>query len=376
MNAENRSALVLGANAGQADLIRYLGEQGWTVTACAHRPGGAGAKLAHDFRLQDITDVKGVTALARELGVDLVYSVSSDMAVPAVVGASVALGLPHYFDPALVALLDDKAALRAQLNANNLSVVPFVKARSMEDCAGWTSYPCMVKPADAQGQRGVAKVLSPEGFEAALANAISLSPSGTAIVEAWLEGVEISYNVLVADGRVVVNEVSERLVHGDHLVGVPRGHLIPPVAVDAEVCAQGAALVEAVTAMLKVRDGTLYFQMKVTTEGPRIIEIAPRLDGCHIWRLMKLAREVDFLDLAVRRLEGEEVAAAAAGVPAKGVYELMFQQAAPGSIFQASDFPKPDDALYHEYRYEDGETILPINGRLEVVGYYVRKRPG
>ncbi|MEN5113045.1 ATP-grasp domain-containing protein [Brevundimonas diminuta] len=376
MNAENRSALVLGANAGQADLIRYLGEQGWTVTACAHRPGGAGAKLAHDFRLQDITDVEGVTALARELGVDLVYSVSSDIAVPAVVGASVALGLPHYFDPALVALLDDKAALRAQLNANNLSVVPFVKARSMEDCAGWTSYPCMVKPADAQGQRGVAKVLSPEGFEAALANAISLSPSGTAIVEAWLEGVEISYNVLVADGRVVVNEVSERLVHGDHLVGVPRGHLIPPVAVDAEVCAQGAALVEAVTAMLKVRDGTLYFQMKVTPEGPRIIEIAPRLDGCHIWRLMKLAREVDFLDLAVRRLEGEEVAAAAAGVPAKGVYELMFQQAAPGSIFQASDFPKPDDALYHEYRYEDGETILPINGRLEVVGYYVRKRPG
>lgn len=376
MNAENRSALVLGANAGQADLIRYLGEQGWTVTACAHRPGGAGAKLAHDFRLQDITDVKGVTALARELGVDLVYSVSSDIAVPAVVGASAALGLPHYFDPALVALLDDKAALRAQLNANNLSVVPFVKARSMEDCAGWTSYPCMVKPADAQGQRGVAKVLSPEGFEAALANAISLSPSGTAIVEAWLEGVEISYNVLVADGRVVVNEVSERLVHGDHLVGVPRGHLIPPVAVDAEVCAQGAALVEAVTAMLKVRDGTLYFQMKVTPEGPRIIEIAPRLDGCHIWRLMKLAREVDFLDLAVRRLEGEEVAAAAAGVPAKGVYELMFQQAAPGSIFQASDFPKPDDALYHEYRYEDGETILPINGRLEVVGYYVRKRLG
>lgn len=376
MNAENRSALVLGANAGQADLIRYLGEQGWTVTACAHRPGGAGAKLAHDFRLQDITDVKGVTALARELGVDLVYSVSSDMAVPAVVEASAALGLPHYFDPALVALLDDKAALRAQLNANNLSVVPFVKARSMEDCAGWVSYPCMVKPADAQGQRGVAKVLSPEGFEAALANAISLSPSGTAIVEAWLEGVEISYNVLVVDGRVVVNEVSERLVHGDHLVGVPRGHLIPPVAVDVEVCAQGAALVEAVTAMLGVRDGTLYFQMKVTPDGPRIIEIAPRLDGCHIWRLMKLARDVDFLDLAVRRLEGEDVAAAAAGVPAKGVYELMFQQAAPGSIFQASDFPKPDDALYHEYRYEDGETILPINGRLEVVGYYVRKRPG
>lgn len=375
MANETRVALVLGANAGQADLIRYLGEQGWKVTACAHRPGGAGAKLADDFQLQDITDARGVTELGRETGATLIYSVSSDMAVPAVVEASTALGLPHYFDQSLVSLLDDKAALRAHLNARGLSVVPYLRARSIPDCAEWSSYPCMVKPADSQGQRGVAKVLSESELEQAVTNAISLSPSGTAIVEAWLEGVEISYNVLVANGRVLVNEVSERLVHGDHLVGVPRGHLIPPVAVSPEVCAEGAGLVEAVTASLGVRDGTLYFQMKATPVGPRIIEIAPRLDGCHIWRLMKLARNVDFLDLSVRHLMGEDVAAQAAGRPADGVYELMFQQTAPGVVFQSSNFPKPDDALYHEYRYEDGETILPINGRLEVVGYYVRKRP-
>lgn len=376
MKTKSRAALVLGANAGQADLIRYLTAHNWIVTACAHREGGAGAKLADQFKLQDITDVAGVALLAKEIGADLIYSVSSDLAVPAVVGASSALGLPHYFDQDLVALLDDKAALRSKLNASDLSVVPYVRARSIEECNGWSTYPCMVKPADSQGQRGVAKVLAAEDLEAALVNAIALSPTGTAIVEAWLEGVEISYNVLVADGRVIVNEVSERLVHGDHLVGVPRGHLIPPVAVDAAVCAQGAELVEAVTALLGIRDGTLYFQMKATPDGPRIIEIAPRLDGCHIWRLMKLARDVDFLDLAVRRLQGEDVTVAAAGVPADGVYELMFQQSAPGGVFQSRDFAKPEDALYHEYRYEDGETILPINGRLEVVGYYVRKRAG
>jgi len=375
MEARNRVALVLGANAGQADLIRYLGERGWNVTACAHRPGGAGAKLANEFRLQNITDVAGVTALAREIGAELIYSVSSDIAVPAVVEASAALGLPYYFDRALVALLDDKAALRAKLNAANLSVVPYVRAHAIEDCAAWSTYPCMVKPADSQGQRGVAKVLAVEDFEPALENAIALSPTRTAIVEAWLDGVEISYNVLVAGGQVIVNEVSERLIHGDHLVGVPRGHLIPPVEVDAEVCIQGAELVEAVTTLLGIRDGALYFQMKATSDGPRIIEIAPRLDGCHIWRLMKLARGVDFLDLSVRRLLGEDVVADAIGVPADGVYELMFQQAQPGAVFRSGDFPKPADSLYHEYRYDDGETILPINGRLEVVGYYIRKRP-
>ena len=61
--------------------------------------------------------------------------------------------------------------------------------------------------------------------------------------------------------------------------------------------AEGAALVRAVVASLGVRDGTLYFQMKATPDGPKIIEIAPRLDGCHIWRLMKHARDLDYLDL-------------------------------------------------------------------------------
>lgn len=370
-----KTALVLGANAGQADLIRYLAEHGWRVTACAHRPGGAGAKLAHDFALVDINDRDGVTELARSIGADLVYSVSSDMAVPAVVEASSRLDLPHYFDHALVNLLDDKAALRAHLNERGLSVVPYRRVKVVEDCADWSSFPCMVKPADSQGQRGVAKVDDPADFEAAVRRALDLSPTGTAIVEAWLEGVEISYNVLVAGGRVVVNECSERLVHGEHLVGVPRGHLIPPVAVDQAVADQGARLVEAVVESLGVADGTLYFQMKTTPDGPKIIEIAPRLDGCHIWRLMKHARDIDYLDLAVRRLMGEDVSGLTQGRPADGVYELMFQQTPPGATFAAADFPIPQDALYHEYRYADGEEVLPINGRMEVVGYYVRRRP-
>ena len=49
----------------------------------------------------------------------------------------------------------------------------------------------------------------------------------------------------------------------------------------------------------------------------------------------------------------------------------MFQQMPPGSSFHKAGFPVPEGALYHEYRYEDGQTVAPINGRLEVVGYYV-----
>jgi hypothetical protein len=138
------------------------------------------------------------------------------------------------------------------------------------------------------------------------------------------------------------------------------------------VVAEAQGLVRDVVALLGARNGTFYFQMKATPDGVKIVEIAPRLDGCHIWRLMTHACGIDFLALAVARLTGEGVAVERR--EPDGVYELMFQQVPPGTTFRAADFPPPPDALYHEHRYVDGQTVAPINGQLEVVGYYVRRR--
>ena len=45
-----------------------------------------------------------------------------------------------------------------------------------------------------------------------------------------------------------------------------------------------------------------------------------------------------------------------------------------GQPFSAAAFPVPEDAIYHEYRYDAGQDVRPVNGTLEVVGYYVRNR--
>ena len=76
----------------------------------------------------------------------------------------------------------------------------------------------------------------------------------------------------------------------------------------------------------------------------------------------------------MRRLLGEAVPAQERRVEPGAVYELMFQQMPPGRPFSSAEFPVPADALYHEYRYEEGQQVVAVNGRLEVVGYYVRRR--
>lgn len=364
--------LVLGTNAGQADLIRHMKGIGWHVIGVSPLAGEPGQVFCDKVVHIDIRDLEALAEVAAANEVDLVYSISSDVAIRAAVALSERLGLPHFHSSGFIELLDDKTALRRLLNEQNLSPVPFESVTDTAGLSGWEVFPCVVKPADAQGQRGVVRVDSADAIGSAVAEAREISRSGTAIVEAYLEGVEISVNLLVVQGEIRLEVLSERLVHGPDALGVPRGHLVPAKAVSPADQAAALEQVRAIVAALGAPDGPLYVQMIVTPDGPRVVEIAPRLDGCHMWRLIKAATGADLLAMTVAALTSQTVETVQA-MPG-GDWELMFQQSPPDTAFDPDAFPVPDDAVHHEYRYDPGEIVRAVNGRLDVVGYYVRPR--
>ena len=69
-------ALILGTNAGQADIINYLKQNQWEVHACGYRREGPGCDLADKFHLVNIIDVAAVEALTLSIQPDIIYSVS------------------------------------------------------------------------------------------------------------------------------------------------------------------------------------------------------------------------------------------------------------------------------------------------------------
>ncbi|MBP1857794.1 ATP-grasp domain-containing protein [Rhizobium herbae] len=367
-----KTALVLGTNAGQADLIRYLKTAGWRVVGCSPIVGEVGQQFCDAVEHVNIVDLDALEAVARKHSVDIIYSISSDVAIKSVVALSERMGLPHFFDSAFIDLLDNKAALRAFLTQHDLSPVPFRHVATVQDAAGWSAFPCVVKPVDGQGQRGVVKVSNPVELADAVNQALEISRSKKAIVEAYLDGVEVSCNVLICDGKTQLKVLSERLVHKGLALGLPAGHLIPPVHVSARHQEEALALVDAIIAKMQIKAGVLYFQMIITEGGPRVVEIAPRLDGCHMWRLIKASYGADLVQMTVDCLTGKSVGKVAPEYSGPNM-ELMFQQMPPGGNFDRMKFPKPDNFAYHEYRYKDGEAVRAVNGTLEVVGYYVRE---
>ena len=374
-----QTILVLGTNAGQADLIRYMKALNWRVIGASPVVGEPGQAFCDVVEHINIVDLDALEQVVARHSVDLIYSISSDVAMKSVVALSERVGLPHFYDSDFIELLDNKAALRAFLRDHDLGPVPFMQVSDVAGAAGWDQFPCMVKPTDGQGQRGVVRIDHARDIAAAVENAINISRTGQAIIEGFLDGVEISCNVLVCGGEIRMKVLSERLVHGPHAIGVPLGHLVPCKHVSEANQLAALDLITRIITQMGSRDGVLYFQMIITPDGPRVVEIAPRLDGCHMWRLIRASQGVNLIEMAVNCLTG---AAVVQTLPNDGAgdrqatdMELMFQQSPPDTRFDPSAFPKVEGAIYHEYRYTKDQIIQPVNGTLEVVGYYIRKTP-
>ena len=83
-----KTVLIPGAGYPQIDAIEYCKSKGYRVAGCSYRHGDAGEHLLDEFKQVDIKDAEGLAAFAQECGASLIYTVGSDVAMPAVMEAS------------------------------------------------------------------------------------------------------------------------------------------------------------------------------------------------------------------------------------------------------------------------------------------------
>lgn len=365
-------ALILGTLAGQVDAIEALKSRGVETHACGHRQQGPGVEAAHAFHLVDITDIDAVTILCRRIQADFLYSVGSDIAMPTVVAVSERLGLPHFHGTELTDLLRGKQKLRKVLDKAGLNLVDYDSFLPGEDVTRWNQFPCIIKPVDSQGQRGISVIRSKQELVPAVDVAFKESISGPVIIEEFLEGPEVSAHVIVVDGEIKFFMPSDRFVWHGPLVGIPSGHAVPLRNETAAAYDDLKDLVERIVPVLNVEEGPLYVQAIITEKGPRVIEIASRLDGCHLWRLLAMATGVDLLDIILGRLMGEAWPELLPNYKVEPM-RLDFALGSPDVVvteeYAENLFSK--SALYSELQVEIGTQPRDTNGIVSRIGYEI-----
>src|SRR5437763_11858268 len=137
--------------------------------------------------------------------------VASDRAVPVGAAAAVALGLPGIGSEA-ARRATNKIAMREALAEAGVPQPRFEVATAPS--SGDVTFPAVLKPVDSAGQRGVFLVRSEEELAARLPVTLAESRAGEAIVEQFLEGVEVNCLTVARGGEVTVLTLSDRLRPG------------------------------------------------------------------------------------------------------------------------------------------------------------------
>lgn len=168
-------------------------------------------------------------------------------------------------------------------------------------------YPFIVKPANLTASVGVHKVDRPEQVPKVWRAVEELqrgidgpwgkffgSPSH--MIEEYLEGPEYSVEAFSFDGRHVVVAVTEKLVADSGFIEM--GHA-QPARVDAATRSDLASCATAFLEAIGQRQGASHTEIKLTPQGPRIVEGHNRIGGDRIVDLLELTYGIDFELLTV-----------------------------------------------------------------------------
>jgi len=265
------------------------------------------------------------------LGFDGVIS-SCDYYLSTVARVAAHLGLPGP-DPQAVERAYRKDLTRTVLHA---AAVPGPRFSLAE---GWTAtakaaaglgYPLVVKPVDLCGGMHVRKVADETGLrEAFLAleafpvNARSQPRVPTVLLEELLTGPEVSVETVTVGGTTHVIGVTDKSIAGDPWF-VESGHMFPA---DLDAADREAAVGTAVAAVeaLGLDNAVAHTEVKLTPDGPKLIEVNPRPAGNQITELVRRVTGIDlpavFAQLAVG--QRPQLTAAMTGVRSAAISFLL-----------------------------------------------------
>ena len=303
-----KKILVIGASALQLPAIQKAKELGYYVGVVDYNPNAVGIPFADEAFDVSTIDIEGVVRVARTFGPDGIVTLATDMPVRAVAAACEALGLPG-ISPETALRATDKGEMIQAFEKQGVAhpwyaIVP--DYASLKKNADQISFPCIVKPTDNAGSRGVVLCREKAELEEAYQYALGESRGGVVILEEYLEGPEFSVEVMVTDGKPHVLQITDKCTTGaPHFVEM--GHSQPtrqPVAVQKEIRECAIRAVRAVG----INVGPAHVELIYTKKGPVMVELGARLGGDFIaTHLVPLSTGIDMVEMTIRLACGEKI---------------------------------------------------------------------
>lgn len=302
-----KKLMIVGASVLQLPAIQKAKEMGLHVAVVDFNPRAIGIPYADEYYNASTMDEDAVLAAAEAYKPDGIMTLATDMPMRGVAKTSDKLHL-HSISYETAVKATDKYEMIKAFKEHDVPSPWFFVADSLEELKTHeqeVTFPCIIKPTDNAGSHGVAKVFS---FQELLDNyeyAHSCSRHGKVIVEEYLEGPEVSVEVMVVNGDVNILQITDKITtEAPHFVEM--GHTQPSRLPDDVQKAIRNVTVAACKA-IGIDKGPAHVEMKVTKRGPIMIELGARMGGDNITtHLVPLSTGIDMVGGTIKVALGEE----------------------------------------------------------------------
>jgi biotin carboxylase len=288
------------------------------------------------------------------------------------------LGVRH-LNPASAALMHDKFDVRCRLAERGLPQPLFALATTNYDVKAAVErlgLPVLIKPSDGYGSQNIVVLRYPEDLDPLLSPLDNLLPCNAdyglnvrsndrLLVERFMSGTIIGCDTLTTDGRHQLLGINEKIFFDPPSFAIRGGCFTPNRPEFAAIERYLFRVLDAVG----FDCGATHTELILTADGPRLIEINPRLVGAKIPRLIGYAldRSVHADLIALHAGEGQRIPTERA----QSVAATRWIVADRAGILDHVEMP-----LWHDPRIrcvellkEKGDAIRPPFENADRIGY-------
>lgn len=286
---------IIGASYLQEPLIQKAKSRGIQTHVFAWAAGDVGERSADFFYPISIVEKEKILDKCKEIGVDGVCTIASDLAAITVNYVAAGMGLIGN-TPECVEVSTNKHKMRMCFEKNGDPSPKSIQVESVHDLEGVTlKYPVIVKPVDRSGSRGITKVYTTDGLDDAIEYAKKQGFEKHALVEEFATGQEYSVEFISWKGKHKFLALTKKFTTGSPDF-IETGHM-EPAPIDSDTLDKVKRVVSHALTSLGIQYGASHSELKIAKNGDiKLIEIGGRMGGDNIGAaLVELSTGYDFL---------------------------------------------------------------------------------
>ena len=292
--------LIIGASVLQLPAIKKAKELGHYVAVADFNPEAVGIPYADEYFNASTIDIDAICKVAQEFKPDGIMTLATDMPMRSIAAATTLLGLPGISMDTAIKSTDKGEMIKAfklhQVESPWYYIIDEVEG--LKKILSEISFPCILKPTDNAGSRGVTLVNSEEELLQAYQYSVGQSRGGQVILEEYMTGPEVSVEVMVVDDEPHILAVTDKLTTGAPFF-VELGHNQPSLLPTEDV-EKIKDLARRAVRSVGINCGPAHVEIKLTPEGPKMVELGARMGGdCITTHLVPLSTGIDMIKATI-----------------------------------------------------------------------------